>query len=215
MSSDTVLQVAPYTDDEQKFIRENYLLFPVKRIAKMIGRSEGGVAGFLKRNGLIVPPELAEQRKRDSQIKKGTIPMNKGKKMVDWCSPESIERIKKGQFKKGNLPYNTAEQDGEIRVRLDHPERNGKPYKFIRVALGEWVLYHRWLWEQANGAIPEGHVLRFKDGDSMNCVLDNLEVIPFSKNMELNTIHRFPKELIETIKLSHKLKRKINEKLNS
>lgn len=33
---------------------------------------------------------------------------------------------------------------------------------------------HRYLWEKAYGAIPEGHKLGFKDGDESNYHLDNL-----------------------------------------
>lgn len=209
------LKNTPFTEDEQNFIIENYLLFPVKRVAKMVGRSEYGVFNFLRRKGLVVPPELVEQRKKDSYIKKGATPINKGKKLTEYCSPEAIERMKATQFKKGNLPANTAGADGEIRIRFDHPRQGGKAYKYIRLSLSKWVLYHRYLWEQVNGAIPPKHVLRFKDGDSLNCELDNLELITFEQNMELNTIHRFPPELKEIIKLNHKLKRKINEKLNS
>lgn len=199
----------PFTEDEQKFIREHYLLFPVKRVAKMIGRSEYGVFNFLRREKLVVPPELVAQRKKDSQIKKGTPAPNKGKKLTDYCSPEAIERMKATQFKKGNQPHNTASADGEIRIRFDHPKRGGKAYKYIRISLGKWVLYHRHLWEQANGPIPKDHVLRFKDGDSMNCELDNLELLHYAKNMEMNSIQRFPKELKEVIRLSGKLNKKL------
>ena len=37
---------------------------------------------------------------------------------------------------------------------------------------------HRWVWEQAHGPIPAGHVLVFLDGDKTNCNLDNLMVLP-------------------------------------
>ncbi len=211
---ETGLKYVPFTEDEQRFIRENYLLFPVKRVAKMIGRSEYGVFNYLRRNGLVVPAELVEQRKKDSYIKKGNTPINKGLKRTDYCSPEAIERMRVTQFKKGHLPHNAVSADGEIRVRFDHPRQGGRAYKYIRVSLGKWVLYHRWLWEQVNGKIPPNHVLRFKDGDSMNCEIENLELLSFEENMQLNTIHRFPSELKEVIKINNKIKKKVNEKLN-
>ena len=119
MSYSNTVKGTPFTENEQNFIRENYLLFPVKRVAKMVGRSEYGVANYLRRNNLVVPPELVEQRKKDSQIKKGAIPPNKGKKLTAYCSPEAIERMRSTQFKKGNLPFNTAECDGAIRIRKE------------------------------------------------------------------------------------------------
>ncbi|OWK23941.1 hypothetical protein AJ87_26355 [Rhizobium yanglingense] len=36
---------------------------------------------------------------------------------------------------------------------------------------------HRWLWEKANGPIPEGHVLKCLDGDKTNCDPSNWELI--------------------------------------
>jgi len=39
-----------------------------------------------------------------------------------------------------------------------------------------WVLYHRHVWEQANGPIPDNYCIRFKDGDKMNCNISNLEL---------------------------------------
>lgn len=207
----TGLKYKPFTEDEQKFIRENYLLFPVKRVAKMLGRSEYGVFSYLRRNELVVPAELVAQRKKDSYIKKGNTPTNKGKKLTDYCSPEAIERIKVTQFKKGNLPFNTANGDGEIRDRID---KSGRAYKHIRVSLGKWVLYHRYVWEQVNGPIPKDHIIRFKDGNTMNCEIENLDLVSLKHNMDLNTIHRFPTELKEVIRLKTKINKKIHEKLN-
>ena len=41
-----------------------------------------------------------------------------------------------------------------------------------------WELKHRWLWERANGKIPEGHVVVFADGNKSNFELDNLICVP-------------------------------------
>lgn len=199
-----------FTAAEDKFIRCNYLLYPIKRIAKMLGRSEYGTAKRLPKLGISVPKELAEQRKKDSQIKKGTPSFNKGKKLEDYCSQEAIERMKKTQFKTGNVPHNTAEKDGDIRIRKDS---NGvRFYKHIRISLGNWQLYHRYVWEKAYGTIPKEHIVRFRDGDSMNCELDNLELVPWTKNMEMNSIQRFPTELKEVIRLKSKINKKLKLK---
>ena len=48
-------------------------------------------------------------------IKKGTIPANKGKKQVDFMSPEAIERTKKTRFKKGKTTWN-VKQVGTERI---------------------------------------------------------------------------------------------------
>lgn len=47
--------------------------------------------------------------------------------------------------------------------------------KFIKIAVGKKaVLYHRYIWEQANGTIPSGFAICFKDGNTLNCQIDNL-----------------------------------------
>ena len=44
----------------------------------------------------------------------------------------------------------------------------------------------RWVWEQANGPIPKGHVVILLDGDPMNCELGNLECVPRGVPARLN-----------------------------
>lgn len=99
---------------------------------------------------------------------------------------KATQGMKRTQFKKGNLPANTL-HDLAITVRLDHPKtRKGRPYKWIRIAKGKWVHYHRWLWEQAHGPVPAKHMVIFKDGNTMNCVLSNLELITMAENAMRN-----------------------------
>ena len=37
--------------------------------------------------------------------------------------------------------------------------------------------YHRWVWEQEHGPIPEGFRVYFLDGDRRNCRIENLELV--------------------------------------
>ena len=39
-----------------------------------------------------------------------------------------------------------------------------------------WMPKGRWVWEQADGPIPAGHVVAYVDGDPSNCNLDNLSL---------------------------------------
>jgi hypothetical protein len=133
------------------------------------------------------------------RFKKGNIPQNKGKKM-----PENMyEKCKATMFKKGNRPSNWK-PDGTIN------ERDG--YLYYKLSDSNWILYHHKIWKDANGPVPKGSVIRFKDGNRMNCILDNLELVSMVDNMKKNTIHRFPEEIQQVIKLKSKLNRKINGK---
>lgn len=136
------------------------------------------------------------------RFKPGNIPANKGNKM----NADLYEKCKPTMFKKGNRPHNWK-PDGSIVERAD---KTGKIYLYYKIKDNDWILYHHKIWKDAHGDVPDGYVIRFKDGNSLNCILENLEIISMIDNMEKNTIQRFPSELQQIIKLKSKLIKKIN-----
>lgn len=58
-------------------------------------------------------------------------------------------------------------------------------YQYIKMEDGSWRLYHHFLWEQAYGPIPPGHMVTFLDGNIQNIVLSNLALISRSEQMHL------------------------------
>jgi hypothetical protein len=192
-----------FTEKEDQFIRDNYLSIPIKRLARMMGRAEGSVTGRFKRIGLVLPPDLAAERRAATTFKKGNVSHNKGK----GVSPEVREKIKRTWFPSGHQPHNTKE-DGMIVGRIDN---TGKKYLYIREAKSKWELLHRHLWRKHHGQIPAGLIVAFKDGNSENCVIENLELIDRSENMRRNTIHNLPEEIRNTKLLIGSLTRKINK----
>jgi hypothetical protein len=134
------------------------------------------------------------------RFQKGHTPANKGQKM----STDLYEKVKPTMFKKGHTPHN-AKYDGHERITKDG-------YIEIRIRLGKYILKHRHLWEQHNGKIPKGMIIVFKDKNKLNCTIENLEIITKAENMRRNTVHRYPEEIKNTIKILTKLKKKINEK---
>ena len=62
----------------------------------------------------------------------------------------------------------------------------------------------------ANGQVPDGYNIIFRDGNTLNCVLENLECISDSELMRRNTIHNLPVEVQELIHLKAQLTRAIN-----
>jgi len=195
-----------FTSKEDNFIKENYLILPVKTIAAQLERSGYGIRWRLNKLGLVIPKEIIEQRKQESYYKKGSTPANKGLKQTEYMSAEQIEKTKPTHFKKGHLPHNAiGVKNGDLRIRTNHKDRNGRQYKWIRISLGHWEMLHIYNWEQLNGTKPKGSILRFIDNDSMNCDPANLQLIDMRTNMALNTIHRYPDELKRLIKLNSKL----------
>jgi hypothetical protein len=74
---------------------------------------------------------------------------------------------------------------GTVKIRNHH----GKPVKFIKVNDGEakskrWARLSHEVWEDANGPIPPGHAVGFRDGDPMNVVLENLILINRGKQLQ-------------------------------
>lgn len=109
---------------------------------------------------------------RTGQYPKGSIPMNKGKKM-----PFNANRART-QFKKGQLPHNTkflgherTTEDGYVEISINETNPHTGYER-------RYVLKHKWLWEQENGPVPEGHCLKCLDGNRQNTSPDNWEVIP-------------------------------------
>lgn len=177
----------------------NITISKVYNIAHRLGVKKS--AEFLK--SMAINSNLSEKGKAH-QYKKGLVPHNKGLKMPD----ELYNKVKRTMFKKGNKPHNT-QPNGTIRLQT---KNNEKPYQYIKIADSDWRLLHRVIWEQHNGPIPPKHMIRFIDGNTMNCELSNLECVSMKKNMTDNTIQRYPEELKELMKLTAKLNRKINGK---
>ena len=192
-------------------IRERYPHENSKVIAQDLNISLSKVYNIAFDLGIKKTPEYLKsmaiisnlsERGKEHQYKKGDTPHNKGVPM----SSDVYERVKPTMFKKGDKPHNT-QPVGTIHFRTD---KAGRTYAYIKIKDKDWRLMHRVVWEQHNGPIPPGHVIRFKDGNTMNWDINNLEMFHQSGTMELNTIQRFPAELQEVIKLKSKLKNKIN-----
>lgn len=170
------------TPKEDQFITENYLTIPVKRIAKILNRSGCFVKGRLKALNLIIPNEIILQRKADSQLKKGNQPYTKGMKQHQYMSAEAIEKTKLTRFKKGDSPHNVKDKNGVTSIRLI----GNRQYIFIRISPSKWYPYHQYLYENQYGKLPKEMCLWFKDGNSLNCTLENLEVITRQENIDRN-----------------------------
>ena len=181
-----------YTIKEQRFILENHGKLSLREIAAALGRTKSSVTGHLRRIGVRLPEDVRTSRKRIGCFKPGGVPFNKGKKGHMKANATS--------FRKGNQPHNTK-HDGAESIRVD---TTGRQYRYIRLAKAKWVPLHRHLWEQANGPVPAGYIVVFRDGNSLNCELSNLELISRAENVRRN--HNRPKAA-ESMKKRWKIKK--------
>lgn len=166
----------PYSAEEMAWLEANRLL-PISDYARGFSAAFGrdvsahNLHALRKRKGW--------KTGRTGHFPKGLQPWNTG---LSYSPPGS----EKGRFKKGNLPHNTKwagheriTQDGYVEISVE--ERN--PYTgFSRT----YVLKHVWLWEKANGAIPQGHCLKALDGDRTNTDPANWKLIPRAMLPALN-----------------------------
>lgn len=141
-----------------------------------------------------------------SRFPKGHTPFNKNKSWKDYMPEENRVKSLQTTFKAGHLPHN-AKSDGEISIRNDE----GRKYKYIRLSLAKWVPLHVYLWESLNGPVPAGMIVVFKDRDSMNCDILNLELITREENMRRNTYQRYPEDVRKLIQLKGVLNRQIRK----
>lgn len=168
-----------YTPKEDQYLKDHYLTIPAKTMSKNLGRAESGARQRMKILGLTVPEEITQKFRLASQFKKGAVPLNKGKKQVDYMTQEAIERTIASRFKKGSIPPNTK-WDGAERISQDG-------YIEIRISLGKYVHKHRNEWEKVYGKIPEGLILVCKTNDKLNSQPDNWELITRVENMNRNS----------------------------
>lgn len=164
-----------FSNNEDAFLMANYLKIPTKRMAKMLGRSEGTARQRLKILGIVVPPEIVEKFRQQSYFPKGNISWNKGREMP----LEVYERCKDTMFRKGQISHNKQPlgtmritKDGYMEIKISEPNK--------------WDAYHRVMWEETFGKIPAGHIVRFVTKDKMNVHPFNLELIPRSEHCRRN-----------------------------
>lgn len=207
----------PWTKADDQYMREHYPNTDTYEVADILCRTLRSVWARAKTLGLKKTAEYLASPGRHrlqknhnqgkaTQFKKGHTPWNTGLKGI-----KVHPNAQATQFKKGQLPPNTLE-DGVVTLRHPHKNRGGKPYYFIRIAAGKWEQYHRYLWIENHGEIPEGMIVVFRDGNTLNCTIENLELITRQENMARNTKHKYPKELQEAIILKNKLNKLIHEK---
>lgn len=181
-----------YTPEQMQFIRDNYTGRSVVELSAIFNSKFGTdrtwqqIKTFVHNRGIVSG--------RTGQFEKGQVSWNKGVKGFMGANATS--------FKKGNAPANRkplyteriCSKDGFILIKV--PERDphtGFPTRYKHK--------HVWVWEQANGPVPEGHAVVFKDSNKLNCDLDNLMLLTRTELLSIN-LHGYremPIELKPTI----------------
>ena len=160
-----------WTQAEDDYLRKIYPEMSNEEVAMWLHRSKRAVMAHAYILGVHKSPEFAEKQFRKGQFRKGQTPHNKGKSRKYWASPEAEELMEKGQFKPGE-----CRDDNPRKRQIGHEKVYADGYVWIITEHGR-KQKHRVVWEQAHGPIPPDHCVKFKDGNRMNCSLDNLYLV--------------------------------------
>jgi len=202
-----------WTEQEIKFLIDNYSDMATANIATIMNRPLGGVNGKaytlrLKKSKSYMTKILAiesaklKELGKTYQFKKEQVPYNYGQKI----SKELYEKCKRTMFKKGNKPGNTKKVGDE--------RKDADGYTYVKIADRDWKLKQRLVYENVHGPIPADSIVIFKDKNKENFDINNLQMITKLDNMLRNTIHNYPEPIQSLIKLNNKLKKQINAKQN-
>ena len=203
-----------WTPEEDDILRRMYPVYYANEIVGHLDRSVSAIHGRAKVLNIECTPEKIERSGRkgsmsessvQTRFKKGSTPSNKGIPM----SAEHYAKAAPTMFKKGNVPHNKKPvgterltRDGYVEVKVAEPRT--------------WKLKHRVIWEAANGAIPKGCNIQFRNGDKKDIRLENLYMITQAEQLrtENSVIAKYPKELADVIRLKGALKRKLKNLRN-
>jgi hypothetical protein len=192
----------PWTPAEEAELRALYPRHTCSEIGRRMGRSVASINGraqllrLMKPEGYDYPTRLKPGHTRNAWT---------GKKLP-WGAPPTA--FKPGQDAPNKAPL------GTFRI-------NGAGYLSIKVqATGyqprDWEPYHRYVWRQAHGPIPQGHVVTFREGrhstDPAHITVAAIECIPRAEHSPRNWhFARLPRPIAELIHLRGHLTKLINK----
>lgn len=189
----------PWSPAEDAILTELYRQFSAGEIAERMDRSKASIKGRVNMLGLKKP----EGQTNTGRFQPGTTSWNKGMKGLQIGGIAT-------RFKPGHLGGRAALIKQPIGA-----ERLSKEGYLQRKVNDDPVFYKRWrfvhlmLWEDANGPVPAGHTVAFKNGDKTDIRLDNLECISRRELMRRNTVHNYPPELRQVIRLKGAITKRI------
>ncbi len=191
------------TQAQGDYIKKMYRQLPLKDLVVQFNqqfgtrKSEDQLRAFVK-NNKIKSGRTGHWSERENWNKgtKGVMKANSGS-YAPGCTPINANALRTERLN----------ADGYVEIKV--PEKNPHNGQKTR-----YKLKHRWLWEQANGPIPDSHALMFIDADRRNCALSNLELIPRAELMALTQLEyaKAPEAMRPTIRTLAKLQLASNRK---
>ncbi|OOF51426.1 hypothetical protein BKK54_03170 [Rodentibacter genomosp. 1] len=116
---------------------------------------------FIKENRQLPRCELAKQM----SVKFGKSYNSRALQIL--CTKRAWKSGRNGRFQKGDnfVPIGTERLCAFRKIWL------------VKTGIKSYEAKHLYIWRKYHGEIPKGYVIWFKDGDTSNCTLENLEMI--------------------------------------
>lgn len=205
----------PWTSTDLAVLRAEYAETPTQELADRLGRALRAVYDKAKQEGLKKSPHYfarglggrtGDGRGAATRFKPGQPGWNKGQRYQPGGA------CKDTQFKPGATPHNWVPV-GAYRINAEgYLDRKICEERGAR----NWEGVHRLVWKETHGEIPAGCSVVFLPSRRTNVLeeitLDALELVTRGELMRRNTIHRYPPELKQTMKLVARVKRIIKER---
>lgn len=220
---------ARWTAIDEQLLREFYPDWPTWMLARYFGRDEGPIyqkahsLGLCKSAEFLATPASGRLRADSAariggatRFQHGQVAFNKGLRRPGYAPGRMRETqfkpgVRSGAAARNYVPIGTekivAKRNVLMRKTTDDPSIF--PVK-------RWRPVHVIVWESVNGAVPRGHIVRFKSGKktfvASEITIDRLELVSLAENMRSNSLHRYPKEVVHLIQLKGALNRKVHRR---
>lgn len=169
-----------WTPQADAWLRELYPDRSNREIAHLLGRTASAIKNRSVILGLKKSPEYLE-REKPGCFRKGQIPWNKGRRF----SPggRSVET----RFKAGSKPHTWVPVGTEVEDPYGYLRRKVRDDAPANMSRRNWKFVHVLKWEEYHGRpVPEGHIVRMKDGGKRNFSRENLALVSRAENAILN-----------------------------
>lgn len=198
-----------YPQGMYEYIRDNSWGVSSKEMAERCNEKFGtnwtktGMKQFRQRHGIKSGVTGWYQR--------GHPPGTKGKTLEEIVKgdPEKLARVRATQFKKGDRPVNEMPV-GTIVVNSDGYKLRKKQME--GTMWERWEMLHRAVWTEHNGPIPEGMVVGFKDGNTLNCDLSNLMLLSKREVPQIRFLRSEDPDITDAVLAMVRLKNAVKER---
>lgn len=190
-----------FSTEQVQFIRNTYVDISAQELTDQFNSKFG--TSFTRQQIFSFVHNNKINSGRTGRFEKGQSAWNKG---VNGYIGPNVTSFKKGQRPKSWKPIGSERidsKDGYILVKIaERDPHSGAPTRY--------KLKHVHVWETANGPVPKGFAVVFKDGNKLNCALSNLLLVSRAELLSMN-LHRYseaPEEVKPSILALAKLEAK-------